>query len=388
MPTNGLSGGIVYGTGPEVLGAMRSILREQRRQRLAVAVRIALAAAVAEPDVEVAVGAERQVAAVVVRERLVDLEDVAPRGRIGHVRAHGEAQDTGVAVRVGEVHVQEVAVRREHDPQQALFGAGRHLPGEIEDGPAEDLPVVDRDDASGLLRDVQVRVAGADRHGHRLLERRHQRQPDLDVGRAAPPARPSGTARPSSPTGSDADVGDETSRCTRPRGTPTPTRGSSPGGSASLHRTRVTTILRGHARPDPGSRVRRSRAEHAALRGVRRRRGRDVDRPDRRVRVRVLQARRHVRGARARGRPPAVPARHEAGRPVRAGDDHLDRPRGEAGHDRPGHLRRRRAGRRARRRPGRRGDAGARRDRQRVLHGGAAPRSCATCCRPSTAAPR
>ncbi len=54
-------------------------LAEQRRERLRRCPRVAAAAAVAEPDVEVSVGAEREVAAVVVRVRLVDEQDVAPR---------------------------------------------------------------------------------------------------------------------------------------------------------------------------------------------------------------------------------------------------------------------------------------------------------------------
>ena len=55
-----------------------------------------------------------------------------------------------------------------------------------------------------------------------------------------------------------------------------------------------------HARPGAGCRVRRSGADDAAVRGARRRRRGRADRPGRRLRVRLLQARRHVRAHRRR----------------------------------------------------------------------------------------
>ena len=87
---------------------------------------------------------------------------------------------------------------------------------------------------------------------------------------------------------------------------------------------------------------RRARALHDAVGGARRRRRRDADRQERRVRVRLLEARRDVRAHHA-GRGPAALRRDRQARRARpAGDDHRDRPRGAARH----HRRRRARGRR------------------------------------------
>ena len=102
-------------------------LAEQRVGRLAVpAVGVSLAlvagaAAVAEPDVEVAVGAERQLPAVVVGLQALDREDLAARRRIDRVAVDLVLVDLVVAVRVRVVDVDAVAVGRERDPEQALF---------------------------------------------------------------------------------------------------------------------------------------------------------------------------------------------------------------------------------------------------------------------------
>ena len=78
-PTNGLSDGSGREPRPRAGGRSGASCRAAS-ERLPVAVRIAAAPAVAEPDVEVAIGSEREVAAVVVRVRLLHHEDVSTRG--------------------------------------------------------------------------------------------------------------------------------------------------------------------------------------------------------------------------------------------------------------------------------------------------------------------
>jgi hypothetical protein len=85
-------------------------LPEQRVQRLRVAVRIARAAPVTESDVQVPVGAEREVAAVVVRERLRNDQQVAPASEIGGPVVERELRDVRVATEVGVVDGEEAPV--------------------------------------------------------------------------------------------------------------------------------------------------------------------------------------------------------------------------------------------------------------------------------------
>src|SRR5262249_6867202 len=73
-------------------------LAEQALQRLPVLLRVAAAAAVAHPDVEVAVAAERELAAVVVRVRLLDEQQLAARAAVDAVPGHRVLHDPGVAV--------------------------------------------------------------------------------------------------------------------------------------------------------------------------------------------------------------------------------------------------------------------------------------------------
>ena len=73
---NGLSAGMPYAFPPDgLLGSMRRIFPRNVFEVLPVALRVAAAAAVAEADVQVAVGPERELAAVVVRERLLLEQD-------------------------------------------------------------------------------------------------------------------------------------------------------------------------------------------------------------------------------------------------------------------------------------------------------------------------
>src|SRR5262249_49756489 len=85
-------------------------LRQQRAQLLAVALRIALAPAVAEPDVQIAIRAEYQIAAVVVGERLLHEENLPACARVGSPRLHRVLDDVGVPVGIGVVDVEETSV--------------------------------------------------------------------------------------------------------------------------------------------------------------------------------------------------------------------------------------------------------------------------------------
>ena len=111
---------------------MRSILPSSVVTVLRPVIRIVAAATVAEADVEKAIRPEREVAAVVVRERLLD----DPRPALVHTadrsgwpdrpRRPGrppEPCDHGVAVQVGEVHEEPAAGRQ--SPARARGRAGR-----------------------------------------------------------------------------------------------------------------------------------------------------------------------------------------------------------------------------------------------------------------------
>ncbi len=115
--------------------------------------------------------------------------------------------------------------------------------------------------------------------------------------------------------------------------------------------------------------VRRPGAVEPAVGGARRRGRGDLDRQGRGLRVRVLEARRHVRTA--HGRLGAAPLRRhrQAGRALRADGRSGRSIRGAAGRDRRRLVRGRRDGRRPRRRPRAVGDAGPGRGGPRVLHG-------------------
>ena len=121
------------------------------------------------------------------------------------------------------------------------------------------------------------------------------------------------------------------------------------------------------ARRDPRSRVRRAGAGEPPLRLARRRGSRHADRPERRLHVRLLEARHPLRrGGCGRGADPVQRAR-EAGRRVPPGAHHRDRPGRPPRDDRRRLVRRRHPRRRARRRVRHRRDAGLRGGRARVL---------------------
>ena len=120
------------------------------------------AAAVAEPEVEAPVGAEQELAAVVVLLGLVDVEQLAQRLGVQRAVVAGlELRHARVALRVRPVQV-DAAVRREvgveGDPEQALLGAEQEPVAEVERDRA--ALAVEADDAAGLLRHPQRVVAG------------------------------------------------------------------------------------------------------------------------------------------------------------------------------------------------------------------------------------
>ena len=116
--------------------------------------------------------------------------------------------------------------------------------------------------------------------------------------------------------------------------------------------------------------VRRPRAVDDPLRRTRRGRGRDSDRQGRRLRLRLLEARRDVRAGDFGGGSSPIQRLRQARSPVRSRDDHRDRPGGEAGQHRRWRVRGRHSRRRARRRLRHGRHARARRGRKRVLLGG------------------
>jgi hypothetical protein len=139
---------------------------------------VAARAAVAGGDVEVAVGAEVDPAAVVVAEGLVDLQDDAAAERVGDVRvgADGVLVDEGVAAD-GVVDVElavGVVVGVEGQAQQALLAAG--LDGHLEERGGQQRAGREIEDAdaarvaAALLEDedaveVARRVGHVDRAG-------------------------------------------------------------------------------------------------------------------------------------------------------------------------------------------------------------------------------
>jgi hypothetical protein len=168
------------------------------------------AAAVAEADVQPPVGAEGELAAVVVLLGLGDVQQLAHRLGVDRAAAHAELGHARVAALVAPVQVQPAAGREvgvERDPEQALLGAGGDALAEVEqDGPP---PAGKAYHATGLLEDPQrARVAGrrADERGTveaggDALDRERARAAALGGGRdridlvARIAARPHGDGR-------------------------------------------------------------------------------------------------------------------------------------------------------------------------------------------------
>ena len=96
---------------------------------LAVARRVAAAAAVAEPDVEVAVGPDGELAAVVVGEGLLDEEQLPPAVLVDPLAvAQRVLDDDRVAVGLaGVVEVDLATVARERHAEEAALALVDHL---------------------------------------------------------------------------------------------------------------------------------------------------------------------------------------------------------------------------------------------------------------------
>ena len=150
------------------IGVDAQHLAERRRQRL----RVAAVRVVADGDVELAVVAEMDGAAVVIRGRaqrreIQQLHFAARGGDVGIRRARGEAAHA-VVDRCGRgrvVHVHEVVgreVRIERDAEQTALARSIHAHGE--ERLRQQRAVADDAQRAALLRDEHAAI-GRDRHG-------------------------------------------------------------------------------------------------------------------------------------------------------------------------------------------------------------------------------
>ena len=170
---------------------------------------IAAGAAVAEADVEEAVGAEGDHAAVVVGERLGDGQQhaLAPaRATVGVGRDPVLRDDAGPVV-LARVVDEEAAVAREArmegEPEQATLAAGKHPARDVEEGLRQQRALLEDPDPPRLLDHEQAPAAvarmGQEDRGLEALD--HRLEPQLTAPR--PPARrsPTGSAPPDSSGG-------------------------------------------------------------------------------------------------------------------------------------------------------------------------------------------
>ena len=144
-------------------------LREARSRRLPVVLGVSPAPAVPHADVELAVGPELDLPAVVVRERLVHEQQLPCRTEPRSARVGAKLDDARVAAPVGVVDVEAAVlcvVRVKRHREQALLGAvGADSPANVhEQAP---LPLLEHEDPARLLDDVDP---------GRLRRRRRQRR--------------------------------------------------------------------------------------------------------------------------------------------------------------------------------------------------------------------
>ena len=156
-------------------------LAEQRIGVLRVVLGIAARTAVAEPDPQLPVGAELEVAPVVVGIRLLDAEDLLRAARQGAAVRGAVAHDPRRAVALGGVVDVERPVarvaRREREPEEPLLAAGDDERADVEERCRTHAPPLDDTNAPGLLDDVQAaRLAG------RLDDVDRPREPSDDDG--------------------------------------------------------------------------------------------------------------------------------------------------------------------------------------------------------------
>ena len=149
-------------------------LPEEALHVLSAILGVAARAPVPGADVEEAVRAEREPAAVVVRVRLVDAEK-EPGARGERSRAvRLVPHDARVAGPVRVVHVDE-AVRPVHgverEPEETLLAAGRDRVADVEEEPVAELPALKYANRPALLDDVEAaRLVPRRRDLHRLDE--------------------------------------------------------------------------------------------------------------------------------------------------------------------------------------------------------------------------
>ncbi len=156
---------------------------------------VATTTAVAQAPVEPAVGAELEMAAVVVVVGLVDRQPrvgAAGVGQVG-VGAHVVADEARIAGLVGEVDVEAAArrvVRREGQSEQPLLRIDRHASAQVQERAPVGAVAVEDPDAAFLLDDEQARVAGRRDQADgmdKVVDRQLRR--DLGDGRRPCPAR-------------------------------------------------------------------------------------------------------------------------------------------------------------------------------------------------------
>ena len=182
LPVEAEAPGVAKAVGPDLrqraLGVPERIRRRNRVRRAAVHVEpqdlseehaevlraiagIAAATAVPEADVQVAIGTERELSALVVGERLRDVQEDLRRSRVGHVRIgrHAIAHERGVARGVRVVDVEQAVrrvVRMEGEAEQAALAAARDERAQIEKRRRQDARAVEDFDAPRLLEDEEA----------------------------------------------------------------------------------------------------------------------------------------------------------------------------------------------------------------------------------------
>ena len=199
-------------------------LAERGAKVLGALLGVAGGAAVAHADVQQPVGAELQLAAVVVVVRLVDEEQLLGAREDGLAARGAKLDDPGVAVPVGVVHVEETrlrVVRVKRHREEPLLAAALDAVADVEERRRAALPVHEHLDHARLLDDVDVPGLG---RGRRQVDRRVEAaREDAEGGLVARVAREGGRDR----DGSDEDeCGEEGSQ----RAARSVVRAQGPGG--------------------------------------------------------------------------------------------------------------------------------------------------------------
>ena len=155
-----------------------------------------LAAAVAQADVQHPIRTEQDLAAVVVRERLLGREQHRLAGRVrpvGIAGRHPEQRDHRVPADVGIVHHEPAVGRRRRDRTRGRGAPARRrsTPGRPgQEGRRQQRPVLHDPDGAAFLHDEQPGVAG-----------RAPSDTAESSGPTPPCSRPTGTVPSGGPTG-------------------------------------------------------------------------------------------------------------------------------------------------------------------------------------------